>query len=210
VSSSINHSLPFFAFAGCVDAPIAGGLKAPTDEELLLRLEAKDFSAVDLLFDRYATKIFSIGLRTLHDRGEAEDLVQDVFLHLYEKARGFDALRGSAQTWILQIAYRRAFDRHAYLRRRNHYHGSNSDVLMNTLCSKAERECDLLVSANELRSVISELSDKQRLTLQMFFYEDLDLREISTQLGEAYPNVRHAYYRGLENLRRKVNRGARQ
>src|SRR5258707_2244650 len=102
----------FVALAAPVSAMSA------SDEELLLRLEAGDYSAVDPLFDRYATVIFRIGLRTLHDRGEAEDLVQDVFLHLCQKAKGFDALRGSARSWIIPIAYRRAFDRRAYLRRR--------------------------------------------------------------------------------------------
>jgi RNA polymerase sigma-70 factor, ECF subfamily len=175
-----------------------------SDDELLLRLEAGDYSAVDPLFDRYATVIFRIGLRTLHDRGEAEDLVQDVFLHLCQKAKGFDALRGSARSWIIQIAYRRAFDRCAYLRRRKFYGGTDLHLLANSLGASSANAIENLLAADELSTAFEELNDKQRSTLEMFFVEGLDFREISERLGESVENTRHFYYRGLERLRRAV------
>lgn len=175
-----------------------------SDEELLLRVEAGDYSAVDPLFDRYATVIFRIGLRTVHDRGEAEDLVQDVFLHLCQKAKGFDALRGSGRSWIIQIAYRRAFDRRAYLRRRRFYDGTDVQLLANSLGVSSADAIENLLDANELSAAFGELNEKQRLTLEMFFVEGLDFREISDRLGESVENTRHYYYRGLERLRRAV------
>ena len=175
-----------------------------TDEDLLLRLEAGDYSVVDPLFDRYASLIFRIGLRTLHDRGEAEDLVQDVFLHLCQKAKGFDALRGPARTWIIQIAYRRAFDRRAYLRRRRFYDGTDVQLLSNSLGVSSPGAIENLLAADEISAAFEELNDKQRSTLEMFFVEGLDFREISERLGESVENTRHFYYRGLERLRRAV------
>ena len=83
-----------------------------SDEDLLmLHAQHGDRVALGALFDRYASLVLGIGLRTLRDRGEAEDLVQEVFLSLCEKVRGFDPSKGSGRTWIVQIAYRRAFDR---------------------------------------------------------------------------------------------------
>lgn len=175
-----------------------------SDEELVLRLEAGDYSAVDPLFDRHASVIFRIGLRILHDRGEAENLVQDVFLHLCEKAKGFDARLGSARTWVIQIAYRRAFDRRSYLSRRKFYDGTDLQLLANTLGVGSEDALANLLTADELRAGFESLSDMQRATLEMYFFEGLDLREISSRLNQSLENTRHFYYRGLERLRRAV------
>jgi len=62
--------------------PSAAGVR---DEELLARAQAGEHDAVGVLFDRYACLVFGIGFRILRDHGEAEDLVQDVFLRLIEK-----------------------------------------------------------------------------------------------------------------------------
>jgi RNA polymerase sigma-70 factor (ECF subfamily) len=54
------------------------------------------------------------------------------------------------------------------------------------------------------------LTDVQRATLEMYFFEGLDLREISGRLGESLENTRHFYYRGLERLRRAVSTMSRR
>lgn len=176
------------------------------DEELLLRVEAHDRTAVGLLFDRYSSLIFGIGYRILRDKGEAEDLVQEVFLSFFEKATGFDPSKGSARTWIVQAGYRRAFDRRAYLTRRRFYAGKDFARIKNTLEGERDWEEQLadLVTGEQLHAAFNELNEKQRATLQMFFFEGLDLREISTHLGETLENTRHFYYRGLERLRKSV------
>src|SRR5260370_19902735 len=69
-----------------------------SDEDLVLQAQHGDRAALGALFDRYASLVLGIGLRTLRDRGEAEDLVQDVFLSLCEKVRGFDPSKGSGRT----------------------------------------------------------------------------------------------------------------
>lgn len=179
-----------------------GGLVEVRDEDLLLRLENGDYSCVDPLFERYAALLFGVAYRILHDRGEAEDLVQDIFLHLCEKVRGFDPGRGSARTWIVQIAYRRAFDRRAYLQRRKFYDGTDVEPLTNNLVGAAAFPVDDLLDAEKLRAAFGELSVKQRTTLELFFFDGLELREISVRLNETLENTRHYYYRGLERLRR--------
>ncbi|MBZ5664171.1 MAG: sigma-70 family RNA polymerase sigma factor [Acidobacteriia bacterium] len=176
------------------------------DEDLLLRTEAGDASAAAALFDRYSDLIFTIGLRVLRDRGEAEDLVQEVFLGLVEKVRGFDPAKGSGRTWIIQIAYRRAFDRRAYLTRRSFYHGTDLERLQNTLQGKEGLEAQVLdlLTGEQLHAAFDELNEKQRLTLELYFFEGLDLREISERLAESLENTRHHYYRGLERLRKSA------
>ena len=179
---------------------------APTDEDLLLRTEAGDASAAAVLFDRHSDLIFTIGLRVLRDRGEAEDLVQEVFLGLVKKVRGFDPGKGSGRTWIIQIAYRRAFDRRAYLTRRSFYGGTDLERMQNTLEGRGGLEAQVLdvLTGEQLHAAFDELNEKQRVTLELYFFEGLDLREISERLTESLENTRHHYYRGLERLRKNA------
>jgi RNA polymerase sigma-70 factor (ECF subfamily) len=183
-----------------------------SDEDLVLQAEAGSRGAVTLLFDRYSAQIFNVGLRILRDRGEAEDLVQEVFLGLLHKVKGFDPEKGCGRTWILQIAYRRAFDRRDYLTRRSFYNGADADQLKNVLTnsSKLEEQVANSVTTEQLRSTFAALSKNQRRTLQLFFFDGLTLREISERTGESLENARHFYYRGLERLRNSVANGNRK
>jgi RNA polymerase sigma-70 factor (ECF subfamily) len=105
----------------------------PGDEELLARVQKKDYEAVGVLFDRYTRLFVGIAYRILRDRGEAEDMVQEIFLRLCQKSNTFDPAKGSARTWMVQFVYRRSFDRRSYLTRRFFYGGTEIERLKNTL-----------------------------------------------------------------------------
>jgi RNA polymerase sigma-70 factor (ECF subfamily) len=164
-----------------------------SEEELLLRAEAGDAAAVGILFDRFADLILGIGLRVLRDRGEAEDLVQDFFLNLFHKIKGFDPMKGSARTWMIQIAYRRAFDRRGYLSKREFYSGTELESLENTLVEDEQLAAQIIdwVTGEQLHAAFQELAERHQATLEMYFFEGLDLREISERLGESRENTRH-------------------
>jgi RNA polymerase sigma-70 factor (ECF subfamily) len=177
---------------------------AVSDEELLARAQVGDSGAVGVLFDRFSRLVLGIGFRILHDRGEAEDLLQEVFLRLCEKANSFDASRGSARTWMVQFAYRRALDHRSYLMRRCFYGGTNISQLTNALQESIgfEEEIAARVTGQQLHSAFKGLNEKQRATLELFFFGNCDLHEVAERLGETFENTRHYYYRGLEQLRR--------
>jgi RNA polymerase sigma-70 factor (ECF subfamily) len=179
-------------------------LRPPTDEELMAGLKAKDSKALDLLFDRYSRLVFAIALRTVNDRSEAEDIVQEVFFSLYQKAMLFDSNKGTAKGWVVQVAFSRARDRRAHLSRRGFYSGTDLDSLHNTLVGQTDVEHDVGVRLDfsHLKCAFEELNAMQRRTLTLFYFEGLDLREISERLREPFGNVRHHFYRGLERLRK--------
>src|ERR1700730_7333027 len=104
-------------------------VRTPSDEELMSGLQAKDSKALELLFDRYSRLVFGIALRILNDHSEAEEVVQEAFLYIYQKALLFDPLKGSAKGWVVQIAFSRARDRKAHLSRRGFYSGTDIDYL---------------------------------------------------------------------------------
>jgi RNA polymerase sigma-70 factor (ECF subfamily) len=90
-------------------------------------------TSVGVLFDRYARLFRGIAYPVLGDRGEAEDMVQEIFLRLCQKSNTFNPARGSARTSMVPFAYRRSFDRRSYLTRRLFYGGTDIERLQNTL-----------------------------------------------------------------------------
>jgi RNA polymerase sigma-70 factor (ECF subfamily) len=190
------------------EIPPAVRSQDPSDEGLIALLREEDHDALDTLFTRHSRLVYSIALRILGDAGEAEEVVQECFLHVFKRAITFEPSRGSGKVWIVQVAYSRARDRKAHLARRGFYVRTNveSDELDGTLAGDAdvEREIGAKVDLECLQSAFEDLSEIQRKTLKMFYFEDLDLREISERLDEPLGNVRHHFYRGLERLRKSA------
>jgi RNA polymerase sigma-70 factor, ECF subfamily len=186
-----------------VPAELSAGPHA-SDEQLMAGLQSRDCSALDALFTRYSRLVFGIALRILRNRGEAEDIVQDVFFYMYQKPFLFDPTKGRAKGWIVQIAFSRALDRRDHLTRRAYYSGTNVDILDDTLVGSVdlEREVEARLNRAHLQSAFEELPPLQRKTIEMFYFEGLQLREISQRLDESLGNVRHHFYRGLERLRK--------
>lgn len=166
-------------------------------------LQAKDSKALELLFDRYSGLVFGIALRILHDHSEAEEVVQEAFFYIYQRAMIFDPLKGSAKGWVVQVAFSRARDRKAHLSRRGFYSGTDIDSLDDTLLGQndVEREIGARLDFSQLQCAFEDLTHMQRQTLEMFYFEGMELREISERLHEPFGNVRHHFYRGLERLR---------
>lgn len=187
-----------------IAGPQPAEIRSPSDEELMAWMQAKDSKGLDLLYARYSRLVFGIALRILNDKSEAEEVVQEVFFGVYHKAPLFDPAKGSAKGWLVQNAFSRARDRRAYLLRRGFYSGTDIESLDDTLPGNddVEREVGLRLDFSHLLSAFEELTQMQRRTLELFYFQGLELREISERLQEPFGNVRHHFYRGLERLRK--------
>jgi RNA polymerase sigma-70 factor, ECF subfamily len=209
-SDATGGALRFVAMRRPVDdsdaAQSAAGRNAPSDEELLLRLRDGDDRALGLLFERYSRMVLAVGYRVLRDRTEAEELVQDAFLYIREKARLFDPAKGTAKTWLMQVAYHRSLDRRVLLKKQLLWSGTDIDEIQDYSKGAAdiEQELGAKYSAEQLKKAFLELSEKQRATLELFFFEGMTLREIGQRLDESLENTRHAYYRALGKLRKSA------
>jgi RNA polymerase sigma-70 factor (ECF subfamily) len=181
-----------------------------SDSELIAGIQERDCDALSVLFDRYARLVFTISFRIVKNYSEAEDLVQEIFLHIYENCKRFDPEKGAGRTWIVQIAYCRAFDRRAYLNRRSFYAGTNIADHENTLKEAVsfEDRISAYVTGTKIRQSFEELNEKQRVTLELYFFEGYTLREIADRIGETLENTRHFYYRGMERLNKTATSAA--
>jgi RNA polymerase sigma-70 factor, ECF subfamily len=180
--------------------------RIPTDEDAMACLQCNDTSALEILFDRYARLVFRIARGVVRDTGEAEDVVQEAFFHVYKKCQLFDKAKGSVKNWIVQVALHRALDRKEHLARRGFYLGTDLTSLDDTLLggTDLDREIGSKLNRAQLQKAFQELPEVQRVTLELFYFEGLDLREISERLSEPLGNTRHHFYRGLERLRKSA------
>jgi RNA polymerase sigma-70 factor (ECF subfamily) len=186
--------------------PIASDERRPSDEDVMARLQANDSNALEILFDRYARLVFNIARRIVLDAGEAEDVVQEAYFYLYKKSLLFDGSKGTVKAWILQIAVHRALDRKSHLARRGFYAGTDIESLDDNLLGETDldREIGAKLNREQLERAFEQLPEIQRVTLELFYFEGLELREISERLNEPLGNSRHHFYRGLERLRKSA------
>ncbi len=189
---------------GTAVLPGAPECRSPTDEEVMAGLQSNDASSLAILFDRYSRLALGIARGVVRDTGEAEDVVQEAFFYLYKKSALFDRSKGSVKSWIVQIALHRALDRKSQLARRGFYAGTDIGSLDDTLLGETDldREIEAKLNRAQLEKAFRQLPETQRLTLELFYFEGLDLREISEKLNEPLGNTRHHFYRGLERLRK--------
>ncbi len=161
------------------------------------------YSDSELFFRRYSRLVFSVAQRILRNKSEAEEVVQEVFLYAYLKANRFDPARGSEKTWIMQIALSRALDRKSYLARHRFNASAEGKPIPSesSVDSDLERKTGAKLIRRQLERAFADLSPSQRRTICCFYFEGLELREISERFSEPIENVRHHFYRGLKRLK---------
>jgi RNA polymerase sigma-70 factor (ECF subfamily) len=188
--------------------PTLAELKLLTDQQLMVQLRDGVNDALAVLFERYQRLVFSIALKIVRDRGEAEDVTQNVFLEIYRSVAQFDPAKGTTKVWLLQYAYHRAFNRKQFLNTRNFYDQESIDDLIPfshgefvTLGRYAPAELQRL-----LQEGLASLGEPQKRVIELASYEGLSMKEIADKTGNSLSNVRHHYYRGLQKLRSFITR----
>lgn len=216
MSSSVTArflSLPMSPEAMTNSSVLAGVPAGPTespDEVLLARVCVGEGDALAVLFRRYARLVRAVGQRILRDNGEADDLVQEAFLYIHRKSVLFDRSKGSARSWIVQVAYTQALIRRRQLKAHGFYASVITDKTIETdVCSSKGAHYDHTVEGlfgrNGWKKIVEGLTEDQRETFRLHFFEGCTFTEIAEKLGQSYVNIRHHYYRGLEKLRKHAD-----
>jgi RNA polymerase sigma-70 factor (ECF subfamily) len=171
-----------------------------------------DQQALSELFCRYARYVRGIAYKAVRDQAEADDLVQDIFLHIYRKSKMFDRSKGPARSWIAQVAYRRSIERRRRLTSRHFYtHVSLDNDLADTLylpdgAAIYENGLEARFGRKAIKETLGALSENQKKTLWLFFFEGYTLDEIAIEMRQSVGNIKNHYYRGLDRLRRMLNK----
>ena len=185
---------------------MGGDTRAParSDEELLRALGTGDGSALGVLYDRYAALVYGLSVRILTARPEAEDLTQEVFLHL-SQGGSYDPRRGSLAAYLVTFTRSRAVDRLRARRRAHQRLGRWEQTQRGEEAwgDPLERAC-LAQLAHRVRQALDGLPEPQRRVLELAYYGDLSQSEIAAQLKAPLGTVKSWARRGLLGLRQRL------
>jgi RNA polymerase sigma-70 factor (ECF subfamily) len=186
--------------------PIPGGSPEraadPETPEAMLALVARgDRAAFDRLYDRFADAVFGLVRKVLRDPAQSEEVTQEVLVDLWRTASSFDPARGSAATWVMTIAHRRAVDRvrsaHASSVRDTKValleHSPEFDVVAQTVETRLERE--------QVTRALKGLTDAQREAVTLAFYGGYTHVQISELLAVPLGTVKTRIRDGLIRMR---------
>jgi len=167
------------------------------DAESLARLGQRDENAMEEIFRRYSGPVYSVALRVLHDTGQAEDVLQEVFLQLWRNPNAFVQDRGSLGAWLVVVARNRAID----LLRRRKPSDSVDDVVLASSINVAD-EAVHNVMMEKVRRALAELPPEQRKSLELAYFEGLSHTEIASRTGDPLGTVKTRIRQALITLRK--------
>lgn len=173
-------------------------LNGLSDAELMARLVAGDDSSLAVLFDRYHRLVYFVALRILREEGEAEDVVQTVFLNIFENATNFDPLKGTLKVWLLQYAYHRALNKRRSLLAQGVYLWEELDRASN------RSEAPEMETVRYCEEMLMKLRPLQRQILELTYFEGWTAQEIADLQHRPAGHVRNDLYRSLAKLRSMV------
>jgi RNA polymerase sigma-70 factor (ECF subfamily) len=189
---------------GSMDAPskpTGSGL----DTDLLARVAAGDQGAFGRLYDQSSTLLFALAFRVLGDREAAADLLQDVYLEVWNKRVAYDADRGSPTAWLVTMTRSRAIDR---LRSRTAKgHGVTDSLEQSPAMQLPDQNPSPLEASagNEIQRLVgkalAELPPPQRQALELAYYQGLSHSEIAAKLNEPLGTVKTRIKLGMDKLK---------
>jgi RNA polymerase sigma-70 factor, ECF subfamily len=167
------------------------------DTALLTRMGQGDENAMEDIFRRYSGAVYSVALRVLHDTGQAEDVMQEIFLQLWRKPAAFVQGRGTLGAWLVVVARNRAID----LLRRRKPSDSVDDVVLASPINVAD-EAERNTMMEKVRRVIADLPAEQRKSLELAYFEGLSHTEIASRTGDPLGTVKTRVRQALITLRK--------
>ncbi len=176
------------------------------DRALIARIESRDAEALALLYDRHSARLLGLAQRILGDTGEAEEVLQEVFLHVWKAASSFDSSRGTVLAWLLVATRSRSIDRLRTRRPalrvglRSLEEVGESPSPEDLEANSAERQWSSLC-----RDAIAELPADQRRALELAYFEGLTHQEIAERTATPLGTVKTRVRLGLMKLRERIH-----
>jgi RNA polymerase sigma-70 factor (ECF subfamily) len=180
-----------------------------SDEALLFRVARADREALALLFRRHFQLVRWIGWTILRNSTEAEDLAQDVFLHIARKSHLYDSSKGKASGWIVRTAYFYALNRKEYLSCRHFYSAVEvekikAEAVPGQIWAEYDHSGEAVFGRARWFQIREVLTEDQWEAIRLHFFEGCTFAEIAERRNQKSGNVRHHFYRGMTRLRKYV------
>jgi RNA polymerase sigma-70 factor, ECF subfamily len=175
------------------------------DSDLLTLIAKGDRRAFGRLYDRSSEVLFTLSLRMLGDREEAEDLLQEVYTEVWRKSVRYDARRGSPMAWLITLTRSRGIDR---LRARTSRGHGMTDSIDDAPVAQTQgrdptpfdQQADAEVRVMVMKALV-ELPAAQRQALELSYYEGLSHSEIAERLKEPVGTIKTRIKLGMSKLK---------
>jgi RNA polymerase sigma-70 factor, ECF subfamily len=177
---------------------------SPTDLELMQGVQREEPEALSQLYDRYNGIIKALILRVVHNEAEADDLLQEIFMEIWNQSKNFSAQKGKPLGWMVTLARRRAIDK---LRKKQAYARAEE-----RLQREIEQQPDAWVhnSTEEeildgdrrilMRRVIEMLPPPQQQAIELAFFRGMSQREIAANTNTPLGTVKTRLELGLKKI----------
>jgi len=180
------------------------GESADRVAELLMRIADRDESAFGSLYDMLSSRVFGLILRVLVDRSQSEEVLQEVFLEVWQSAGSFAPNRGQGRSWVLTIAHRRAVDRV-----RSAHAAGERDVRagmreLNTPAAGVEEQVELRIESRRVARALQALPELQREALTLAYFGGYSQSEIAAMSGTPLGTIKTRMRDGLSRLRTEM------
>ncbi|MBJ7258213.1 MAG: sigma-70 family RNA polymerase sigma factor [Chthoniobacterales bacterium] len=172
--------------------------------ELLRRVAQRERAAFEDLYARYVNILYASALKFVKQDSDAQDVVQDVFIQIWDKAKLYDPAKGKPLTWALTMTRNRAIDRIRAIQRRTRLRDEfGQETVIDE--SAGVREALSEVNASEkgqiLRTAVNQLSPQQKIVIELAYFGGLTQTEIAEKLGDPLGTVKARARRGLLKLK---------
>jgi RNA polymerase sigma-70 factor, ECF subfamily len=172
--------------------------------ELLGRVAGGDRTAFAELYDALSARVFGLILRVLVDRSQSEEVLQEVFLELWQSASRFAPNRGQGRSWVLTIAHRRAVDRV-----RASQASVDRDVRagfrdLGVAFDGVAEQVELKMEATRVTAALAALPEVQREAVVLAYYGGYSQSEIAAMTGAPLGTVKTRMRDGLSRLRTEM------
>jgi len=183
-------------------------LSGEHDEALARRLQRKEPQAMADLYDRFGRLAYSVILSVVRDPSTAEDLVQETFLRVWNRAHAFEAGRGALGPWLLTIARNRAIDHIRSVGSRMQKNSYEFDASEHpSLFVDMERDVFNTDHARIIRKALAKLTENQQKVIELAYYQGLSQTEMAEQMGQPLGTIKTWVRAALKVLRGELGQG---
>jgi len=188
--------------------PVAVGVElepgAPSDVDLMLGIQSGDADALSQLYDRYNGIVKALILRIIHNDTEADDLLQEVFMEIWNQAKNFSAAKGKPLGWMVTLTRRRAIDalrkKQAYARAEERLQAEPEQQPLAWVQNTTEKEIEAGDTRALMAKVINSLPEAQQQVIELAFFQGMSQREIASNTNIPLGTVKTRLELGLKKI----------
>jgi RNA polymerase sigma-70 factor, ECF subfamily len=176
----------------------------PTDVALMCSIQKGESEALSQLYDRYNGILKALILRVIHNEAEADDLLQEIFMEIWNQSKNFSAQKGKPLGWMVTLARRRAIDglrkKQAYARAEERLQAEIEQQPDAWVHNATAQEIDFADTRVLVREVISSLPPAQQQVIELAFFRGMSQREIAANTNTPLGTVKTRLELGLKKI----------